>query len=476
MALTKGSGFGVASASEAAAGGTIDIVAEGTVAKGISVILQSNGKIKTIDAITEGWGTSTYAGSGGHAYACHAGNGRIFVAWRDSSASNGISGRVGSIDGTTITWGSKVTFTNYYCTNVTVSVAPSTGHYLVAFTRLSNDYAYYSAGTIGASGTTITGGSTGSFRNSPSFDKDMAYDSKNNQFFLCMRTYNGIMFYRATATSNSSFSSSGTLGSTSSSVLGNWCTVEYDSTNERAILSWKQDNNNKLYVAVKDTSNNNGGTQYELGLSNQSCAISHDPDSGKTIFVYRDTTSSNLTSYRVGTVSGTAISFNSAASLLSSNGDTFQNGFTYDSKNKKHYLHIHDGANNNIVRPYTFDGTTLTALTTFTAASGPSSLFMNEGQDTVVYVSAASTAQVFQPESSTLTAGVNTNFIGLATADYSDGDTAKITVIGGVSEGHTGLSIGSVYYVSRAGTLSTTEATTSVRVGTAISSTQILLK
>ena len=103
-------------------------------------------------------------------------------------------------------------------------------------------------------------------------------------------------------------------------------------------------------------------------------------------------------------------------------------------------------------------------------------MYINEDKGTIVYTGSNTRSIVYQSERSTLTAGVGTNFIGLATADYSDGDTAKITVIGGVNDGHTGLTTGSVYYVSRAGTLSTTDATTSVMVGTAISSTQILLK
>ena len=67
------------------------------------------------------------------------------------------------------------------------------------------------------------------------------------------------------------------------------------------------------------------------------------------------------------------------------------------------------------------------------------------------------------------------NYIGLAVAGISSGSTGSITIPGGISSGHTGLTTARTYYVQPDGTLATTAGTPQVVAGTSISSTQILL-
>jgi hypothetical protein len=78
--------------------------------------------------------------------------------------------------------------------------------------------------------------------------------------------------------------------------------------------------------------------------------------------------------------------------------------------------------------------------------------------------------------SSNVTNLTATNFIGTATAAVADTATATIKLKGGVSSGHSSLTIGSDYYIQTNGTLGTSAATPSVKIGKAISATQILMK
>ena len=68
------------------------------------------------------------------------------------------------------------------------------------------------------------------------------------------------------------------------------------------------------------------------------------------------------------------------------------------------------------------------------------------------------------------------NFLGVTTAAYTDGQTATITLQGGTSKNQSGLTPSAIYYVQSDATLGTSAAETSVEVGKALSSTSILLK
>jgi hypothetical protein len=73
----------------------------------------------------------------------------------------------------------------------------------------------------------------------------------------------------------------------------------------------------------------------------------------------------------------------------------------------------------------------------------------------------------------TLTA---TNFIGISDGAYADTATATIQITGAVDDAQTGLTAGSQYYVQTDGTLSTTAGSPSVLAGTALSSTNLLVR
>jgi hypothetical protein len=70
----------------------------------------------------------------------------------------------------------------------------------------------------------------------------------------------------------------------------------------------------------------------------------------------------------------------------------------------------------------------------------------------------------------------STNFTGMSTSSYTNGETAEITLQGGLSINQTGLITGTTYYVQEDGTLGTSPDTINVIAGKALSSTKLLLK
>ena len=155
----------------------------------------------------------------------------------------------------------------------------------------------------------------------------------------------------------------------------------------------------------------------------------YDPDIARTVVGYKDA-SSNLKSIK-GTVSGTSISFDTVITVNAGGAD--MHSAFYDTGQDRGVYVFRDGGNSDY-------GT---------------SVVLKAGSSTTNLTSA--------------------NYIGLAAEGISNGATGKITTVGGVNTGQTGLTTAQTYYVQRDGTLSTSAAIPSVPAGTAISSTNILV-
>ena len=73
------------------------------------------------------------------------------------------------------------------------------------------------------------------------------------------------------------------------------------------------------------------------------------------------------------------------------------------------------------------------------------------------------------------TTNLSTSFVGFSSAGYSDGQTAKINVVGNTTT-QSSLTAGTKYYVNAQGGLATTASSPSVEAGLALSSTKLLIR
>ena len=69
-----------------------------------------------------------------------------------------------------------------------------------------------------------------------------------------------------------------------------------------------------------------------------------------------------------------------------------------------------------------------------------------------------------------------TNYIGISSGSYSNGQTANIHIIGALNEAQSNLTPGLEYYVQRDGSLDPIPDIPSVLAGTAVASNKILVK
>ncbi len=216
--------------------------------------------------------------------------------------------------------------------------------------------------------------------------------------------------------------------------------VSCDSTSGDKFVICYRDGSTDYGSAMIGTISNGSvtyGSAYTFNTGNtNNCSVSFAPNtSNKFVVGYKDDTPTGTGHIRVGTVSGTAISFGSEYTFNS--GDSNHLRIDFDSNNVgKFGVAYSDAGNSNkgtaIIGQMSYD-TTTTNLTT-------------------------------------------TNFLGSATEAYTNGQTASIALGGGLSTNQSGLTADSTYYVQPDGTLSTTAGSPVVEFGKAVNATTLLIK
>ena len=169
---------------------------------------------------------------------------------------------------------------------------------------------------------------------------------------------------------------------------------------------------------------------YSHQISSYSSLV-YDSTYDKVVVAYKPTVNSGGATVNVGTVSGTSVSFGSSVFLESGQSDWVSS--TFDSTN----------------------GKVVVAYKDTPASDSKAVVFQNAGTGTNL---------------------TSENFIGFSDAAYSDGDTATVQVVTALDDAQSGLTTGSKHYVQNDGTLSTTAGSPSVLAGTAISDTEIIVK
>ena len=366
---------------------------------------------------------------------------KFAVAYSDSTGGGRVSAIVGTVSGTSVTFGARYQLSANSSSYLSISFDPNTANkFVVAYKDNDTTYGTAIIGTI--SGTSISYGSKYVFNSAGTTNYDtVAYDpSTANKF---------VVVY---ANGNSSYATAklGTVSGTSISFGGAavfnaaWCG---DQT-----LAFDPNTSGKFVAACFDGDNGSAGTanvgtysgttitfgaEYVFNAGSTSRPrLSFDPDTAnKFVVVYRDAGNSSYGTAIVGTVSGTSISYGSE--IITNAGSSSWNVISFDPNTPGKFVGVYEDGSN----------------------SSYGTAFVGQLAATV--------------SATNLTA---TNFIGMPDKAYASGATATVAVQGGVSTNQTSLTIGSTYYVQSNGTLATSASTPSVEAGKAISATSLLLK
>ena len=477
--------------------GVSNFVASGTIPNGSTVVIKTDGTAAVVGqsgSANPSVGTPVVFNSGNTtvtAAAFDSSNNKVVVAYTDNGNSEYGTAIVGTVSGTSISFGSEVVFKSQNASDITCTYVTS-GKVVIAYrTPDTSGQANYGRAIVGTvSGTSISFGSQATFNSAVTAYISSTYDSSSGKVVIAYR--NDGSGAKATAI----------VGTVSGTSISFGSAVEVNNSNSPNVHSLFDSTNNKVVIVYEDAGNSDygtarvgtvSGTSISFGsevvfesATSQYMSSAFDSTNGKVVIVYNDGGNSNYGTAIVGTVSGTSISFGSAVVFNSgSSGATYRSS-VYDSTKNKVIITYRDGANSNYgtVIVGTVSGTSISfgtpAVFESSTTQWMSSAFdSTNGKTVVVYQDGGNsnygTTAVLQADSvsTNLTAE---NYIGIAAEAIANGATGKVNILGGVNTGQTGLTTAKTYYVQNNGSLATSAGDPSVVAGTSISSTKILIK
>ena len=481
------------------AGGAEDFVASGTLPNGSPVILKANGQVEVVSG--SGGSQSIPLGSevvynSGTSYdnmfAFDPSNsGRFVVVYNDGGNSFYGTAIAGLISGSSISFGSEVVFNAAQVNGVSIDFDPNTaGKFCVVYMDEGNSNA--GAAIIGTmSGTSLSFGSEVVFQANSRGIK-VAFDPNNANKL--------VIVYRDWAAGGYGNAIVGTVSGTSVSFATK---VVFATQNINFIgLAFDPSTTNKLVISYIDITNSNygraivgtiSGTGISFGSSEYFNTgettytdVAFDPsNANKCVIVFKDSANSNFGTARVATVSGTGISFGSE--VVFNAGDSTYTSVSFDpNRANKCAIAYRDSGNLGYatVIEGTVSGTGISFGSEVVVNSGASNIGEIafdpnvSGKFLVTYGDAGNSeyGTAILGQFDTLVTNLTaTNFLGTATAAYTNGQTASIMLKGGISDNQTSLTAGSTYYVQTNGTFATSAGTPSVLAGEAVSATSLLL-
>ena len=365
-------------------------------------------------------------------------NDKIVISYRDNGNNGYGTAIVGTVSGTSISFGSSAVFFSSEIEDQASAVYdPDEGRVVIAFR--DNTSPHYGKAVVGTvSGTSISYGSAVTFESALVKEVRITYDSTNNKVVIVYQDYANSRYGTAVVGTVSGTSISfGTPAVFNSNGETSYIGTTFDSTNGKVVIAYKDEGSTgkpgtSIVGTVSGTDITFGTPVVFNSAEPMSTVLTFNTTLGKVLLSYEDEDNSRAGTVQVGTVSGTDISYSDPFAYNAGQSDFA--GITYDSSNDKAVITYRDAGNSyygsGIV--YTFS-TIATNLTT-------------------------------------------ENYIGIAGEAIANAATGKVNVIGGVNSGQSGLTTAQTYYVGQTGILTTTADTPSVVAGTSISSTKISVR
>jgi hypothetical protein len=468
-----------------AGGKQVSFTASGAISSGQTVGLNSDGTVSVISgngSVVEYEDGSVRGQTASGIF--DSANNKVIVSYSDSGDSNKGKAVVGTVSGLSISFGTPVQFhagATYYGG---ISFDTNAGKCLIVYLDGDTNQTEAIVGTV--SGTSISFGTTATVTTNYGAFPAVAYDSTAQKHLVTYRDDNDSSIGKAKVATISGTSVSFGSEATFEPGRADAGKIAYDANAQKLVVSYYDADNSSYGTSAVGTIS---GTSVSFGTpvvfrsaTTSYLSTSYDANAQKVVIAYNDGATTYLPKAIVGTVSGTSITFGAAASL----GTVPVNGapsVAYNPDTQKHTIVW--GNQNSPYQVYqvtaTVSGTSISAtsaIVIYDATNGgapePQSLVYDTNSDKMVLqMRKGSTDEgiAFVLNSSFVPAS---SFLGIADAAISDTASGKITIKGGIaSKGLSSLTPGSTYYVQSDGSLSTTSS--SVTAGKALSATSINL-
>jgi len=424
-------------------------IASGAIANGKPVVVNSDGTVGSAVSDTPSAGTevtfeagSIDAGDQSLSSTFDSNTNRVVFAYRDSGNSDYGTAIVGTVSGSSISFGTPVVYESAEITYPVCTFDSNSNKVVIAYTdnTPSPNDGNAIVGTVDPSDNSISFGSPTVFDSATVGYLSMTFDSNSNKV---------VIVYQDNGNGNYGTAIVGTVSGTSIS-FGSEAVFESAITIHTNPASTVFDSNsNKVVILYNDNGNSNYGTAVVGTVSGTSISFgspvvfqssythypgaAFDSDNNKVVIFYWDQGASIFKAI-IGTVSGTSISFGTATSTGLTNG--VWPGVVYNTNTDKVnvFYRKYTSPNEGVFHSGTVSGTSISfdSVVTITsdAVFSNTAVFDSNSNRTVVGYrdggdSSKGKSAVISPTTSNLT---TENYIGIANSCSFHGNTETITV------------------------------------------------
>ena len=493
---------------------TFQAVASGAIANGKTIVLNSDATVSAAATTLtpESFGTQSTLADSSYMDACMGtvwiSDTQFVTSYMRENDDLKMFLAVGTVNGTTITYGTAVQFPGPVVRVYTSELAWDTSINMGIVFVGDNFNAEQKVFTFTVSGSTITFTHT-NYNAQIGGSRNCVSVASNNKGGICLLTVDNSGVERVyagtvdAAGSVSVGSAQGGNGGFDTSVTVNQnrkiCGIVYNPDRDvfGMFVQGTSGNNGAIFVRLMTIVGTgvNPGTLVNLNNAHISpgSAITYNTQYKCFVSIYRNFGANNTRMRTWGVDSNTVTTVNSAdySDMLvasgASNASTDYFGVDYNPGTKNAYIYIDRSAGMTICEVEFASATSITAgnsslITVFSGDGSRASSISANNTLGKVYLNTADESSPYDVLSKIMQAEVITtnltanNFLGFSAAAYANNDTVTIKTVGNVGANQTGLTTASKYYVTNGGDLALLADDPSVYAGLALNSTSIAVK
>ena len=476
--------------------------ASGTLPNGKPIVVNADGTVSVISGADQALGSPTIIQTSGSkdAYSITSvfdpDNNKVVIAYQNGADSNHGYAVVGTISGTSVTFGTAVEFLNAIAGDPRLCYDTNSNKVVIIYTDYGNSY--YATARVGTvSGTNISFGTAVVYKSTTVANThSIVFDSNANKVVIGFgdngNSVRGTAVVGTVSGTNISFGTAVVFHTGDTNEIH----TTFDSTANKVIFTYRDTTESQKGKAIVGTVSGTGisfgseATYVNAATTNYQVVL-YNSDSNKTLIVYPSGVSPYYTVAVVGTISGTNISFGTSVNIETTSGANdaaYASAIAYDPDSQGYAVLMDEYINSNTsynghLQTITISGTTPVIGDKTVFYSGriykPSSLSYDTSSDRFIvsyidlpagYVGKSMTVKI---GSTNLTAE---NYIGMTPSAYPSGAGAEIDTKGAINTEQSSLTAGQSYFVQTDGTITTTAGDPSVFAGTAVSATKLIVK
>ena len=421
------------------------------------VVLNSDGTVSGITSTSNpvAGGTATsFGGTGATGYVYYpaivydSANNKMVIFYEDQGNSRYGTAVVATTSGTSISYGTPIVFNSGTTTYINATYDPDTSQTVTVYKDETNSN--YGTAIVGSvSGTSISFGSEAVYASSNVYYNNVTYDTTNDKVIVAYMDYSASQYgYSAVGTVSGTSISFGTA-TVFESGSSNYISICYDSSTDRSVIFFQDnDDSSKGKVVVGTTSGTSisfgSAVTFEATQVYETASV-FDSTANRAVVVFR--TGGGDTQIVAGEVSGTSITVGTSV-MVGSGAPYYGKGIAFDSNAGKTVIPFENASGNAVYRLASVSGTTpsVDAEVTFNTPGGSlgGQLYAayNSTDRVAVFTYAPTSdylgyATVVRPVAFDETNLTATNFVGVADSAISASAAGSVIVQGGTVSGLT---------------------------------------